>query len=401
MLQEIDWALLPFFTTAEACTLRLVCRQFCGAVLEFPWEDTQTPVAGSARSWRACFKRARCATLGSTTLTDEDLQHFAGLRRLSMVRCRLVTDAGLAHLRGVEVLDLGGCSQRGLTAAALAPLAGALLDVSLWRCVQLPDEALAPLRGSIERLNISCCPQLTGAALAHLRGTIRALRMWDCPGVSGEGFVHLRGTIQELIIDGCAQESIDDAAFAHLAGSLRRLSMRGCSQDSLSAAGLGCLKNLQELRLDEASAGRVTDAALAALGEGGQLHTLAVPGCAALTDAAFGPLAPHLRALDASHLPLLTDAAFVHFTSLKALFIRGCEQRAITDAAFAHLGGLELLDMGDCFQDTITDAAFAGLKSLQRLCMAGCTQDTITDAAFAHLRHGRLHTLDMSYAKCV
>jgi hypothetical protein len=33
---------LPFFTTADACALRLVCREFLAAVSEQPWEGRGT-----------------------------------------------------------------------------------------------------------------------------------------------------------------------------------------------------------------------------------------------------------------------------------------------------------------------------------------------------------------------
>ena len=57
--------LLPLFTTAEACALRLVCREFLAAVTEQPWEDEETVIKGSIAAWRACFPRARCANVQS------------------------------------------------------------------------------------------------------------------------------------------------------------------------------------------------------------------------------------------------------------------------------------------------------------------------------------------------
>ena len=39
--------LLPLLTTADACALRLVCREFLAAVTEQPWEDGETVIQGS------------------------------------------------------------------------------------------------------------------------------------------------------------------------------------------------------------------------------------------------------------------------------------------------------------------------------------------------------------------
>ncbi len=55
--------LLPLFSTAEACALRLVCREFLAAVTEQPWEDSETAIQGSIAAWRACFPRALCANV--------------------------------------------------------------------------------------------------------------------------------------------------------------------------------------------------------------------------------------------------------------------------------------------------------------------------------------------------
>ena len=63
LLSEVGFVLLPFFTTRDACALRLVCREFLAAVSEHPWEDRGTVIKGSIAAWRACFPRARCANV--------------------------------------------------------------------------------------------------------------------------------------------------------------------------------------------------------------------------------------------------------------------------------------------------------------------------------------------------
>ena len=87
LLSEVGFALLPLFTTRDACALRLVCREFLAAVSEHPWEDMGTVIQGSVAAWRACFPHARCANVQMTILiggiskrtapvVDADFVHF-------------------------------------------------------------------------------------------------------------------------------------------------------------------------------------------------------------------------------------------------------------------------------------------------------------------------------------
>ena len=158
--------LLPLFTTAEACALRLVCREFLAAVSEQSWEDKETVIKGSIRAWRACFPRALSASVAqykglpawrSTPVVDADFEHLEGLRYLDMRGCTSVTDAAFEHLHGIRMLFMVGCFQEGIT-----------------------DAAFAHLRG-IRLLNMSeCCQEgITDAAFAHLRG-VRSLDMRGC-----------------------------------------------------------------------------------------------------------------------------------------------------------------------------------------------------------------------------
>jgi hypothetical protein len=74
--------LLPLFTTADACALRLVCREFLAAVSEQPWEDRETVIQGSIAAWRACFPRARCANVQSGGGISALARRSRGGRRL-------------------------------------------------------------------------------------------------------------------------------------------------------------------------------------------------------------------------------------------------------------------------------------------------------------------------------
>ena len=195
--------LLPLFSTAEACALRLVCREFLAAVSEQPWEDGDTVIHGSIAAWRASFPHACCANVlvrtmyleawgwegRAASVVDADFVHFEGLRELRMLGCTDVTDAAFAHLRGIHTLDMRACNQVGVTDAAFAHL------------------------GGIHTLFMGGCDQA---------------------GITDAAFVHLRG-IHTLYIDSCTQAGITDAAFAHL-GGIRLLCMAECRDFCVAAA---------------------------------------------------------------------------------------------------------------------------------------------------------------------
>jgi hypothetical protein len=263
LLSEVGLVLLRFFDTREACTLRLICREFTEAVGRQQWEDGDTVILGSIAAWRACFPRARCANMrmwkllsdtGSVRTNpvhDADFVHFEGLRELNMAGCRAVTDAAFAHLRGIHTLDMSDCWQPNITDAAFAHLVG-IQRLSIWCCDQaaLTDAAFVHLRG-IQLLNMSQCTQLTDAAFVHLRG-IHTLYMWYCmqPAISDAAFVHLRGA-HTLVIDWCTQATLTGAGFAHLQG-IRALGMSNSRPELVAVArGLGLpVSTLGEFFLD-------------------------------------------------------------------------------------------------------------------------------------------------------
>jgi hypothetical protein len=159
LLSIAGFELLPYFSTEEACTLRLVCREFVGAIADVRWKDTETRINRDLGKWRACFPRARAANVrGRRDLVDADFVHLAGLHTLNMSWCYLdtITNAAFAHLRGIHVLNMSHCNQDTIT-----------------------DSAFSHLRG-IHTLLIRFCTQLTGAGLAHLTG----VKVLDASGCS-------------------------------------------------------------------------------------------------------------------------------------------------------------------------------------------------------------------------
>ena len=241
LLSEAGPALLPFFTTRDACALRLVCAELLAAVTEHPWADRGTVIHGSIASWRACFPRARCANVlrysfagervRAAPVVDADFVHLEGLRELNMFGCHDVTDAAFARLRGIHSLEMGMCPL--LTDAALAHLAG-IQRLGMSDCRGVSDAGLAHLRG-IKLLNIGDCTQLTDAAFVHLGG-VKALFMEGCsqPAVTDAALVHLRG-IRTLVMDYCTQASLTGATFASLTG-IEELCLEACSEGLAAAA---------------------------------------------------------------------------------------------------------------------------------------------------------------------
>jgi len=167
-------ALLPMFDTAEATMLRQLCREFKETVAEFPWEDEETVIMGSVTAWRACFPRARWASVRQvhgryrkTPVVDADFVHFVGLRRLDMTGCRSITDAAFVHLKGIHTLNMTWCTQPTIANAAFAHLKGIHTLCMAW-CFQhtITDVAIGHLKG-IHSLSIFGCHQFSDAVWTH------------------------------------------------------------------------------------------------------------------------------------------------------------------------------------------------------------------------------------------
>ena len=208
ILSHAKGALLPFFTTRDANSLRLVCHEFLDCCTSHPWEDEVTVVKGSLAKWRVCFPLAKAANVGQwqpyinplgrkLPLKDADFVFFKGIRTLNIFWATCISDAAFEFLRGsIHTLKMEGCRQPGIT-----------------------DLAFQHIKG-VKILNMSFCYQesITDSAFSNLRG------------------------ITSLDMEGCNQSSITGAAFANLK-DLRRLNLRGCRIDQIQAAssalGLG------------------------------------------------------------------------------------------------------------------------------------------------------------------
>ena len=286
--------LLDMFSTQAVLPLRATCRDAAAAVAGHPWDDLETAIRGyvgptllptgpgaQKGAWRACFPRARGASLSEdpwsgpcrrTPVVDADLAHLAGLRRLRLRWCRKVTDAAFVHMGGIQSLDMSHCPL--VTDAGFAHLRG-IKSLNMQRCSQptITDAAFAHLVG-IQHLEMNCCdqPTITDAAFVHLRG-IQSLDMTGCwqSSITDAAFVPLAG-IQSLDMSFCDQPTITDAAFVSLAG-IQRLYMSCCRQASITGAAFPHLKGIQCLNMHGCS--KATFAAARAAGlsvQGSPVH---------------------------------------------------------------------------------------------------------------------------------
>ena len=82
-------------------------------------------------------------TDAGTQITDAGLAHLSGIDTLDISYCNQITDAGLAHLLGIHTLDVSWCNQ--ITDAGLAHLSG-IHTLEVTNCNQITDAGLANLR---------------------------------------------------------------------------------------------------------------------------------------------------------------------------------------------------------------------------------------------------------------
>eukprot|EP01138_Halocafeteria_seosinensis_P009332 gb/GECG01009537.1/.p1 GENE.gb/GECG01009537.1/~~gb/GECG01009537.1/.p1 ORF type:complete len:410 (+),score=20.40 gb/GECG01009537.1/:1-1230(+) len=126
-----------------------------------------------------------------------------------------------------------------------------------------------------------------------------------------------------------------------------------------------------------------------------RLKSLSLLGIADFVRFGSGSLsyASRLTSLTTYWMSRLSDTLLMHFSNLRELDIRGCNQSTITDSLFQHLSQLTSLGIGECNQTTLSDCALAALPALVRLDIDRCFQTTLTDFGLRHVPH--LRSLDM------
>jgi len=333
-------------------------RHLARCPLEALLMDGCTGISGAGLRWLSSGRLQTLSMSGCSQLGDDALAAVGGtLRHLYACQCPLVTDAGLAHLAKVEVLDVSDNCGGGIT------------DVGL---KHLPARTL-------ESLDISGCHQVwvTDAGLSHLVN-VRALSIARCgqPGMTGK-FLANMPRLQTLDASSCTH--LHPANLRH-AVTLRNLDVSNCRL--MDDVGLAPLTKLEQLDVSGCTSTGLTDVSLAGKP---LLHTLNMAACgqATLTDAAFEGLHA-LRSLSISRCEQFSSDIFRHMPQLLTLHVGNCRQAAMCDAGFKHIPALTTLHVCGCTQSTLTDAVFASLPALRKVCMSNCAQ--MTDGALHHLR---------------
>ena len=174
-----------------------------------------------------------------------------------------VTDAGLAHLRGLTHLHTLGLLGTGVTDAGLAHLRDLpnLADLAL-NLTSVSDAGLAHLRGlpSLTVLNLDET-RVTDAGLEHLTG-LRRLKHLRLSGtnVTDRGLERLRelSALQMVLLDRTA---VTDAGLEHLR-ALPRLTQLGLAGSRVTDAGLARLRGLPGLAHLSLHGSQLTDTGL-------------------------------------------------------------------------------------------------------------------------------------------
>ena len=127
-----------------------------GTKLKFPSSTTDEQLAEKLKGWA---NAATSLFLANSKITDAGLAHLKGLENLKSLNLvwTKITDAGLAHLKGLsklENLDLGATN---LTDAGLVHLKGLtnLQELGLNRCNLITDAGLKSLKKALPGCEIS------------------------------------------------------------------------------------------------------------------------------------------------------------------------------------------------------------------------------------------------------
>jgi Leucine-rich repeat (LRR) protein len=173
---------------------------------------------------------------------------------LNLNGCEKITDAGVAHLAGLErlrKLDVCGSKITGAGLRIVATLPQ-LQTLDLGCCNEIADADLLHLSSlkHLRWLTLACNNQITGAGLRHLAGvkTLQKLSLYNHGFLKDDdlqGLYALRDRLQYLDLSGC--DSITDAGLRHIAGlqQLRTLSLGGCNR--ITDAGLLQIAGLKHL----------------------------------------------------------------------------------------------------------------------------------------------------------
>jgi len=346
--------------------------------------------------------RLRTLSFCQTNITDDGLEHIAGLASLAeldLSSCQGITDAGLAHLKRLAALaslGLSGC--REITDTGMSHLRG-LGKLTTLRLggTAITGAGLGHLAGmpSLQSLDLSGCRQIANADLARVAGlrNLRLLNLRNCRNITDAGVSHLKALKQLGGLD-LSRTSTTAAVLGQLA-ALPELSELTLQHTQVTDSGLARLRELPKLQVLDLGMTRITNAGLAHLGRLTELRELALPGCRKLTDeglkqlhelrnlgalslAFTGVNGSGLRGLQCPDRLRSLDLSYTRFgdgtsdlldkaPQLERLYLAQTPIRNTTMERIGRLTRLRVLDLAGC--EHFNDAGLARLQSLRGLKM--------------------------------
>ena len=220
--------LLPYFTIEEACSLRLINKEFNEIVTKYPWDDMKTKIKGSIKSWRKCFPNARSANVHNKILYDCDFNYFEGLEKLNIGRS--ITNENPIYVTDVGFMKLDK-----------------LKSLNMLDCRTIPESALKYLT-NIKELDISWCDQITDNIFKYFTKLDKLVMRWcSQPSITDDAFKNIT-KIKSLDMTGCNQVTITNNAFVYFM-CLTNLDMSGCYQNTITTDIFKYIKNINELNI--------------------------------------------------------------------------------------------------------------------------------------------------------
>ncbi|KAG8257026.1 F-box/LRR-repeat protein 14 [Homalodisca vitripennis] len=285
-----------------------------------------------------------CYNVTDLALTQAFFSELTSITRLDLSLCKQITDNSLgriAHLKNLEVLDLGGCCN--VTNTGLLLIAWGLKNLrwlNLRSCWHISDQGIAHVAGlnkenadgnlALEHLGLQDCQRLSDEALKHVSTGLTGLKSINlsfCVSITDSGLKYLAkmASLKELNLRSC--DNVSDIGMAYLAEGGSRISSLDVSfcdkigDQALIHISQG-LFNLRSLSL---SACQITDEGLLRISKTlHELDTLNIGQCDNVTDKGLYAVAEslrHLRCIDLYGCTKITTASIQNIMRLPQLAV--------------------------------------------------------------------------------